>query len=78
MRVQSQGSSGGQGAFRPFGQGSADRDKARRLGAQGRVFVNREYAFDPYIARMKRVFLAMMEGRAPAAEDRGLGASVTT
>ena len=34
MRVQSQGSSGGQGAFRPFGQGSADRDKARRLGCR--------------------------------------------
>jgi glycosyltransferase involved in cell wall biosynthesis len=54
-----------------------DKDKARRLGMQGREFVNREYAFDPYIARMKRVFLAMMEGRAPAAEDRGLGAPVT-
>ena len=54
-----------------------DKDKARRLGMQGREFVNREYAFDPYIARMKRVFLAMMEGRVPAAEDRGLGAPVT-
>ncbi len=40
----------------------ADKDKARRLGAQGREFVNRAYAFDPYMARMKSVFNALMAG----------------
>jgi glycosyltransferase involved in cell wall biosynthesis len=34
----------------------AHKDEARRLGEQGRVFVNREYAFDPYIERMKATF----------------------
>ncbi len=34
----------------------AHKDEARRLGEQGRAFVNREYAFDPYIERMKATF----------------------
>ncbi len=34
----------------------AHKDVAHRLGEQGRDFVNREYAFDPYIARMKKTF----------------------
>ncbi|MEI6809223.1 MAG: glycosyltransferase family 4 protein [bacterium] len=54
----------------------SDKEKARRLGANGREFINREYAFDPYITRMKRVFLAMMEGLIPAASDRNPGALV--
>lgn len=32
------------------------KDEARRLGEQGREFVNREYAFEPYIERMKAMF----------------------
>ncbi len=55
-----------------------DKELARRLGAQGRDVVNREYAFDPYIARMKRVFHALMDGRTPAAEDGDPGASLRT
>ncbi len=51
-----------------------DKEQARRLGAQGRAFVNQAYAFDPYMARMKRVLLALMEGRTPATADHGLGA----
>ncbi|MBM4164235.1 MAG: glycosyltransferase family 4 protein [Lentisphaerae bacterium] len=31
----------------------ARKDEARRLGEQGRAFVNREYAFTPYVERMK-------------------------
>jgi glycosyltransferase involved in cell wall biosynthesis len=54
-----------------------DKNKARRLGAQGREFVNREYAFDPYMTRMKAAFLALMEGREPAMNDRGLGVLAT-
>lgn len=34
----------------------SNKDEARRLGEQGRSFVNREYAFDPYIERMKATF----------------------
>lgn len=34
----------------------SNKDEARRLGEQGRSFVNREYAFDPYIQRMKATF----------------------
>jgi glycosyltransferase involved in cell wall biosynthesis len=34
--------------------------EARRLGEQGRAFVNREYAFDPYIERMKTTFRALI------------------
>jgi len=36
------------------------KDEARRLGEQGRDFVNREYAFDPYIERMKATFRKLM------------------
>jgi len=53
-----------------------DKNKARRLGAQGREFVNREYAFDPYISRMMRVLHALIDGQAPALADRGLGVRV--
>jgi glycosyltransferase involved in cell wall biosynthesis len=34
--------------------------EARRLGEQGRTFVNSEYAFDPYIQRMKNMFLQLI------------------
>ena len=34
----------------------AHKDVARRLGEQGREFVNREYAFEPYLERMIRTF----------------------
>ncbi len=40
------------------------KDEARRLGEQGREFVNRVYHFDAYIARMKAAFTALAEGRA--------------
>ena len=36
------------------------KDEARRLGEQGRDFVNREYAFDSYIERMKTTFRKLM------------------
>lgn len=49
-----------------------DKEKAKRLGAQGRDFVNRAYAFEPYVARMKRVFDALIENRSLTDEDRGL------
>ena len=49
-----------------------DKDKAKRLGEQGREFVNRAYAFTPYIERMKRVFHALIEKRSPAESDRGV------
>jgi glycosyltransferase involved in cell wall biosynthesis len=49
-----------------------DKEKAKRLGAQGRTFVNQVYAFDPYIQRMKRLFHALIEKQAPAEADRGL------
>ena len=52
-----------------------DKDKARRLGTQGRDFVNREYAFEPYVARMKKVFLTLMEGRVPVCENGDTGVS---
>jgi glycosyltransferase involved in cell wall biosynthesis len=38
----------------------AHKDEARRLGEQGRAFVNRDYAFDPYIERMKATFRELM------------------
>ena len=50
----------------------SDKEKAKRLGAQGREFVNRVYAFDPYIQRMKRLFHALIEKQEPAECDRGL------
>lgn len=37
------------------------KDEARRLGEQGRTFVNREYNFDAYIERMTRTFQALAE-----------------
>jgi glycosyltransferase involved in cell wall biosynthesis len=46
------------------------KDEARRLGAQGREFVNRAYAFDPYIERMKAMFRSLIQqapARGPAA-----------
>jgi hypothetical protein len=39
----------------------AHKDVARRLGAQGREFVNRVYDFDAYIVRMKQAFQSLME-----------------
>ena len=42
-----------------------NKDVARRLGEQGRVFVNREYDFDAYIARMKAMFRALAEQGRP-------------
>ena len=41
----------------------AHKDEARRLGAQGRAFVNRAYDFEPYVARMTRFFQDLMEAR---------------
>jgi len=38
----------------------ARKDEARRLGEQGRAFVNREYAFTPYVERMKTTFSEMI------------------
>ena len=49
-----------------------DKEKAKRLGAQGREFVNRAYAFDPYMERMKRVFHTLIEKQKPAESDKGL------
>jgi glycosyltransferase involved in cell wall biosynthesis len=36
------------------------KDEARRIGSQGREFVNREYAFAPYIERMKKTFFQLL------------------
>ena len=48
----------------------ANKDEARRLGRQGREFVNREYDFAAYIARMKAMFrqlaASVTQGRVPA------------
>jgi glycosyltransferase involved in cell wall biosynthesis len=38
-----------------------DKELARRLGEQGREFVDRVYDFNAYIARMKKTFHALME-----------------
>lgn len=38
----------------------ANKDEARRLGRQGREFVNREYAFEPYIERMRATFRTLI------------------
>jgi len=36
------------------------KEEARRLGEQGRVFVNREYAFDAYLTRMRETFTGLI------------------
>ncbi|HAS83699.1 MAG TPA: glycosyltransferase family 1 protein [Verrucomicrobia bacterium] len=41
----------------------ANKSEARRLGEQGRLFVNREYAFEPYIERMRQTFAGMIGAR---------------
>ena len=38
----------------------AHKSEAERLGSQGREFVNSEYAFDPYIERMKNTFKGLI------------------
>ena len=45
----------------------AHKGEARRLGEQGRTFVNREYAFEPYIERMKATFRNLIAGTSNAA-----------
>jgi len=45
----------------------AHKDEARRLGRQGREFVNREYNFEAYIARMKQMFRTLVETRGEGA-----------
>ncbi|MFA5204276.1 MAG: glycosyltransferase family 4 protein [Lentisphaeria bacterium] len=39
------------------------REEARRLGEQGRAFVNRHFAFDAYIDRFKETFAKLIAGR---------------
>ncbi len=36
------------------------KEEARRLGEQGRIFVNREYAFEAYLTRMQETFMNLI------------------
>ena len=48
----------------------AHKEEARRLGAQGREFVNREYAFEPYVERMKTMFHTLTRAVAPSRDSQ--------
>lgn len=41
------------------------KEEARRLGEQGRAFVNRDYAFDSYVTRMQETLASLIANRRP-------------